>query len=737
LSAASITLASLAPHPVWVGWKKETRGGKPTKLPYDPKTGRKAKADNSSTWATRNEADKWAAKTRADGVGLVLTTLGDNLISGVDLDACRDPQTGVIERWAKEVIDRLDTYTEVSPSGTGVKLFFTLFPGDLPAVETLFDGKYGRMFKRTNSSDHPPAIEIHRGHRYFAVTQEMISASDDFRLVTVADLRWLIIEHGPQFAGQQAKTDQTSKTNRASKQSDDKSRSAKAFRAGAILKASGASYEKMRDGLLQHEDPEIVDWANTKGMANDERELKRTYHKAWAQGSIIKVGGADMRLVDLDNLNERFAILDMIGKPSVYVSRRDRMTIQENDLKRRLANEVVLIGTKDEKPVYEGAFKFWNRHAHRHVYRRIAFTSKDLPADTLNLFRGFGVTPKEGCCDLILGHIYEVICSGDATSNNAMLNLMAWQMQNIGKPSRVIVVIRTEHHQAGKGLLLNETLLKVYGEAGFVPSSTDQVLGRFNDVIVGRAYIFLDEAMFFGDRRAADAIKSLATTTLHGIETKGLPTIQCPVGLNFWMATNHDVAAFIEEHDTRYWVINASEHRVGDTPYFTSLLKEIENGGREAFAYHLLNRDVSKFVPLRDAPKNNDAKREMIKLAINPYDARKWLEECCETGQIIGHSLLDNYGRKTGVWHAWVEGLEFAFSTLSNAYTNWQASVKSPVRPEPTPIASLGEALTRAGFGEKRTSTERRRVLPNPDDCLAKLYVTPSNGQKKPLNPRQ
>ena len=34
------------------------------------------------------------------------------------------------------------------------------------------------------------------------------------------------------------------------------------------------------------------------------------------------------------------------------------------------------------------------------------------------------------------------------------------------------------------------------------------------------------------------------------------------------MATNHDVAAFIEEHDARYWVINASERRVGDVAYF-------------------------------------------------------------------------------------------------------------------------------------------------------------------------
>jgi Family of unknown function (DUF5906) len=401
---------------------------------------------------------------------------------------------------------------------------------------------------------------------------------------------------------------------------------------------------------------------------------------------------------------------------------RDRMTIQENDLKRRLANEAVLTDVKEEKPIYEGAFKFWNRHARRHVYRRIAFTSKETPDDTLNLFKGLGVTPKEGKCERILAHIREVICCSDAVAANAMLKLMAWQIQNIGKPSRVIVIMRTESHQAGKGLLLNEALLKIYGGAGFIPASTDQVLGRFNDVIVGRAYIFLEEVMFFGDRRAADAIKSLATTTIYGIETKGLPTIQCPVGLNFWMATNHDVAAFIEVHDARYWVLNVSEHRVGDMAYFNSVVEEIENGGREAFAYYLLNMDVSGFVPLRDVPKNNDAKREMIKRTINPYDTRKWIEECCVTRQLIGHSTLDAHGHKTNVWQAWAEGNEHAFSTLSNAYTEWQKGVRSPVRPEPTPIASLGEVLTRVGFRETRTATERRLVLPNPSKCLEKLY---------------
>jgi Family of unknown function (DUF5906) len=289
-----------------------------------------------------------------------------------------------------------------------------------------------------------------------------------------------------------------------------------------------------------------------------------------------------------------------------------------------------------------------------------------------------------------------------------MLKLMAWQMQNVGRPSRVIVILKTEKHQAGKGALLGETLLKIYGPSGFTPSSTDQVTGRFNDAIVGRVYIFLDEVMFSGDRRAVDAIKSLSTASTYGIETKGLPIIQCPVGVNFWAATNHDVAAFIEEHDVRYWVLDVSEHRVGDNDYFADLMHEIENGGREAFAHHLINLDVTGFVPLRDVPKNNSAKREMIRRSINPFDARKWIEACCVTRQLIGarepivnddpveamrRSMIGapkptSAGTRPDGWTEWVVGKEYLFHVFANAYTEWQKGVKSPVAPEPTPISA-------------------------------------------------
>jgi hypothetical protein len=235
-----------------------------------------AATDDPSTWATHDEAAWWAGSQHGDGCGLVLGIADDECVCGIDLDRCRDKTTGELAPWAQAVVDRFATYTEISPSETGVKLFFTTASADLPAVEALFDGKFGRAFKN-GSGEHPPAIEVYRGRRYFAITWESCGETDDLRQVSLADLEWLIRDAGPKFDGQ------------GSGKSNDDSRSAKAFRAGAALKASGASYEEMRDALLGHTDPEIAEWARSKGMANGERELRRIYDRAPTGAGVISL----------------------------------------------------------------------------------------------------------------------------------------------------------------------------------------------------------------------------------------------------------------------------------------------------------------------------------------------------------------------------------------------------------------------------------------------------------------
>lgn len=114
---------ALKARTAWVCWRYEERDGKPTKVPYNARTGKRAKSNDPNTWATF--ADAVAAAPRYDGVGIMFA----EGLCGVDLDHCRDPKTGELEPWAAEVVAELDSYTEASPSGTGVHV---LVFGDLP-----------------------------------------------------------------------------------------------------------------------------------------------------------------------------------------------------------------------------------------------------------------------------------------------------------------------------------------------------------------------------------------------------------------------------------------------------------------------------------------------------------------------------------------------------------------------------------------------------------------------------
>lgn len=102
----------------WLVWRLETRNGKPTKVPYDAKTGRQASSTEPATWTTFTQAV--AASSRYTGLGFVFT--GDDPYFGVDIDDCID-EYGQIHGEARVVIDTLGTYAELSPSGTGVKIF--------------------------------------------------------------------------------------------------------------------------------------------------------------------------------------------------------------------------------------------------------------------------------------------------------------------------------------------------------------------------------------------------------------------------------------------------------------------------------------------------------------------------------------------------------------------------------------------------------------------------------------
>jgi primase-polymerase (primpol)-like protein len=112
----------LAERPQWVCWRFEERGGKKTKVPYTP-GGERASTTDLMTWGTFEAAYRALDNEvrHYDGIGFVFSSADP--FCGIDLDKCRDPQTGDIAPWAMEIISRVhEGYIEVSPSGTGVHI---------------------------------------------------------------------------------------------------------------------------------------------------------------------------------------------------------------------------------------------------------------------------------------------------------------------------------------------------------------------------------------------------------------------------------------------------------------------------------------------------------------------------------------------------------------------------------------------------------------------------------------
>jgi putative DNA primase/helicase len=132
-------------------WRAESRGqGKPTKVPYcvaDPT--RRASSTDPSTWAPFDDAcEAYAALSDVAGIGVVLTIAAG--VSCIDLDRVR--AGGALGVPAEAIVKRIDSWTEISPSGTGLHIFVL---GTMPAaikgeqIEILLDGPLHRC-------DRPP-----------------------------------------------------------------------------------------------------------------------------------------------------------------------------------------------------------------------------------------------------------------------------------------------------------------------------------------------------------------------------------------------------------------------------------------------------------------------------------------------------------------------------------------------------------------------------------------------------
>lgn len=144
----------LRTRPQWVCWRYGPLrpNGKRSKDPIDSNTGTNAKVNDPKTWGSYGEAVAAVERYGAEGIGFVLTK--DDPFAGGDLDGCI--KDGEIAPWAAKIVERANSYAEISPSGTGIK-FFVL--GSLPTHKT---------------GVRRGPVELYQHGRFFTVTGEAL-----------------------------------------------------------------------------------------------------------------------------------------------------------------------------------------------------------------------------------------------------------------------------------------------------------------------------------------------------------------------------------------------------------------------------------------------------------------------------------------------------------------------------------------------------------------------------------
>jgi hypothetical protein len=110
-----------------------------------------ASSTNPDTWRSYETAlETYTENEHIAGVGRIIEKSEEYV--GVDLDDVLDPNTGEISSWASTIVERLDSYAEISPSLTGVKIWLRASEAEVT-----------RAYKK-------PGLEVYTRGRYFTVT---------------------------------------------------------------------------------------------------------------------------------------------------------------------------------------------------------------------------------------------------------------------------------------------------------------------------------------------------------------------------------------------------------------------------------------------------------------------------------------------------------------------------------------------------------------------------------------
>jgi len=329
----------------------------------------------------------------------------------------------------------------------------------------------------------------------------------------------------------------------------------------------------------------------------------------------------------------RFDIDEQVKDRRILHRRRIPTYFGFGDFHNFYKNETVWMGGK---AVPLG--NWWTSHPHRRSYKGLTFRpdlQDEVVNGRLNLWRGWGVEPKQGDWSLMRRHIKEVVASDNPEHDGYIMNWLGWTVQHPAEPAEVALMLRGGKGD-GKGTLGN-TMCHVFGQHAVHLSSVRHLIGHFNVHLRDACFLFADEAYWPGDKSAEGTLKRLITEPTLIIEPKFVDAMTVRNMLHVLISSNEDRIVPASEGERRFAAFLVSKHKRQDESWFGPIYKQLENGGYAAMLYDLLRLDLGDWHP-RKIPMTDELREQQIR-SLNPLDA--WVLEFVETGVLPASDGVD------------------------------------------------------------------------------------------------
>lgn len=647
MSNANIELRNC---PIWGLWTKID--GK--KVPISGRdwngTMKLAKSNSRYDWVRFDVVYNIIQSNPNMGISVCLGPVGeDTCLCGIDLDNINGPYKPIFKQvLAAFKAEPGKIHVEKSPSGNGVKIYFLMNKADVDSLPM------DQNFTAPVSLGHHTEITFHRGHRFFAVTDEhgLLKLNET---ISAGRVKWLLAYLQPAIKDMKERKYKMKDTAVV-----DRSSAVLPYISQMIDKGvqdMDKVYENIlqlpEDGEDKHVIAQVKDWINeqlSNGSAGA-RQLQRAFEYVTHRGAknigdlaLIKVKEELSRKYRIVYLNGDVKMMKLHGGAAYsIISRTSGLSMAYADVKhllpkghRNIETVWTLMDEDEDFRVYGFVFDPENAGELFVVPGDKLLCDPDLKNKKhVNTCKGKGVTPDMSATETDVKPFLDVLSSvtgGEYAAEEAEEWLLKYLAHIVQKPLERPSVHPVLLGPSGTG---KDTLVRMMEKV--LPKravhTVETVAGQYNRVLGESLLIHISETKGDRFRKEFSRMKALMTDKAVLINEKYVPAYEVGLLTRFLFSTNEFDSIPMEYYNNRRLVAIECSHE------WSPISKDRTEKQRKEFW-----NDVNDWLQ----NENSGAKLlgYLLKVDIsdfNPFSLPKFTSYLLSTNKTMGESNRDIY----------------------------------------------------------------------------------------------